>query len=144
MPLSPSDVIHRLPTRPIAASLAVVLLLVAVLHAYWGLGGRWGLAQAVGGSDAPIPPGWLIWIVVGLLVAALLAVLGRAGFWGSRVPSWVFVVGTWALALALLVAALLNFLAATKWEVFVFGPVALVRAVAAAVVASAPPDQRHS
>jgi hypothetical protein len=135
--------IGDLPARRIAVAVAAVLAILAMLHAYWGLGGRWGLAQAVGGPDNPIPPAWLIWSVSLLLVAALLAVLGRAGFWGSKVPPWVFALGSWALVLALLAAAVLNFLAETKWEVLVFGPVAVLLSIAAAVVASAPARSGH-
>jgi hypothetical protein len=135
--------IGNLPTRQIAVALAAVLAILTMLHSYWALGGRWGLAQAVGGPDNPIPPRWLIWSVALLLVAALLAVLGRAGFWGSRVPLRVFAAGSWGLALVLLSTAVINFLGETEWEVLVFGPAALWLSVAAAAVASAPRHGRH-
>lgn len=118
--------------------LASALALITVWHAYWAFGGRWGLAAALGGPDKPIPQAWLIWLVTGLLVAAVLVVLGRLGLWGRQLPGLVFSVGCWSLAVALASAAVLNFSADTQWEVFCFGPVATLLALGAVVVARGP------
>ena len=109
--------------------------MIALLHAYWAVGGRWGLAEAVGGPEKPLPPPWAIWLVTTLLAAGVLVVLGRLGVWGKGLPAWLFSLGCWGLTGALLLAGLLNFAAKTRWEQFLFGPLALLLAAAAALVA---------
>ncbi len=124
--------------RRLGIWLASVLALIAVLHGYWALGGTWGLAEALGGPDKPVPPAWSIWLVTALLVAAVLVVLGRVGIWGRPMPSRLFTMGCWGLALALFLAALINFQAHTTWERYGFGPFALALAIATALVARSP------
>jgi hypothetical protein len=124
--------------RRVGMALGAILALIAVLHAYWALGGRWGLAEALGGPDKPVPPAWLIWVVTALLVLAVLVVLGRVGFWGRQWPGWLFAWGSWGLATALFLAALINFSGQTKWERLGFGPFCLLLAAATAVVARSP------
>jgi hypothetical protein len=116
--------------------LAGFLAAVAALHAYWALGGRWGLQTAVGEGN-PLPPAPVIWVVVFGLIAALLVVLGQIGLWGRAVPEWVFRWGTWALCIVLVAVAVLNFAAGSTWEMLVFAPFTAVLALLAAVVASA-------
>ncbi len=113
--------------------LAGLLAAVAALHAYWALGGRWGLQKAVG-EGTPVPPAAVIWVVVVGLVAAVLVVLGQIGLWGRGKPEWVFRWGTWALCIVLIAVAVLNF-GGGKWEMLVFAPFSLLLAVLAAVVA---------
>src|SRR3990172_12449393 len=121
--------------RPVGVMLAVVLGLIALLHVYWALGGGWGFAGAGGGPEKPVPPALLIWIVAALLATAAVVVLGRAGVWGGDMPEWLFALGSWGLALALVLAALVNLRAHTDWARLGFGPLCLLLAFAAAVVA---------
>ena len=121
--------------RPVGVMLAVVLGLITLLHVYWALGGRWGLAEALGGPTKPVPPALLIWVVAALLASAVAVVLGRVGVWGGDMPGWLFALGSWGLALALVLAALVNLRAHTDWERLGFGPFCLLLAFAAALVA---------
>lgn len=121
-----------------ARILATVLALLAILHAYWALGGQWGLSAALGGPPAPVPPSWAMWLVVGLLVIGTLVPLGRVGTWGQRVPQWLFGFACWGLALVLVLVAVINALGRTWLERLAFAPFALLLAAAAAVVARAP------
>ncbi len=116
--------------------LAGFLAAVAALHAYWALGGTWGLQTAVGEGN-PVPPAPVIWVVVLGLLAALLVVLGRIGLWGRGVPEWVFRWGTWALCLVLIVVAVSNLAVGSTWEMLVFAPFSALLAVLAAVIAGA-------
>lgn len=75
---------------PIAAKraayvLASLLGAVAILHAYWALGGTWGLQTAVGEGN-PLPPPIASVAVTLALIGATLVVLGRVGMWGKSVP----------------------------------------------------------
>jgi hypothetical protein len=63
-----------------------------------------------------------------LLVAALI-VLGRAGYWGSRLPLAVFRWGTWILVVGMLLSALANFASPTVGERFFLGPSAVLLAL---------------
>jgi hypothetical protein len=80
---------------------AAIFFALALLHAYWALGGR-GAAGAVvperGGAD-PFRPGRIAtWAVAVALACAAAIVLGRIGCWslpGGLLP---FKVGCWMLA----------------------------------------------
>lgn len=59
----------------LAAGLSTVLVLIAALHAYWGLGGAWpernaaDLARAVvGDGRTRMPPPWSCFVVAALLL----------------------------------------------------------------------------
>lgn len=120
--------------RP-ATVLAGVLALLAVLHGYWALGGRWGPSGALGGQTARIPPAWSIWLVAVLLIGAALNPLGRAGIWGRRWPGWIFTAGCWGLSAVLALVGVLNAAGQTKLERLGFAPFALILAGVAAEVA---------
>jgi hypothetical protein len=67
-----------------------------------------------------------------------LIVLGRAGIiWRARSNADLFRWGTWLLAVAMAVGAVPNFASQSRWENFVFGPLALVLAGLCIVVARA-------
>jgi hypothetical protein len=74
-------------------------------------------------------------VAVGVWVLATLIVLGRAGFRVSPLPSGVVRWGTWVLVGLLLLGALMNFVSPSRWERFLWGPVALVLAGLCLVVA---------
>ena len=67
--------------------------------------------------------------------AAALIVLGRAGMLRARGNAALFRWGTWFLAVAMAIGALPNFLSQSRWENFIFGPLALVLAILCIVVA---------
>ena len=87
--------------RGVAMLAAAVLFSLAALHVYWAGGGRWGNDVAIPKRGAqplfaPAPAATLI--VAVLLLAAALVLLGRVGLWGSSIPHWIFVTGSWTLA----------------------------------------------
>lgn len=79
---------------------AGVLFSLSLLHVYWAAGGRWGTGVTIPIQDGrplfePSPAGTLL--VAFLLLSAGLVVLGRVGLWGSVLPRWLFVAGSWTL-----------------------------------------------
>lgn len=87
--------------------LTLVLLVLAGLHIYWGLGGFWpghdeaSLVEHVVGrtADMKAPPFWACMIVAGCLVSVLVLVGGKRGV--ITVPdlmSWVRYLGLYAAA----------------------------------------------
>ena len=115
------------------------LLLIAGLatgpistHVYWMLGGTWGLHSSTSTGIRVVAA-----VVVVLLVAAVLVVLARVGLWQQAFLSdRVIRFFAWALAGVFL----LETLAAFTWnmgeyEWWLYGPVSLVIAVLALVVA---------
>jgi hypothetical protein len=72
-----------------------------------------------------------------LLLAALI-VLGRSGFWGSRLPAAIFRWGTWVLVAGMVLSAIANFSSPTAGERFFLGPSALLLAVLCFVTTRAP------
>ena len=119
---------------------AVVLIAVGLLQVSWGLGSTWpapdrhSLLEAIG---LPVlPPTWMTVGLAVVIAAGGLVVLGRLGVWGRRLPPWIFAAGAWGVTLALALGSLLNITARGPWERFFFGPLALVLAILAALVAS--------
>jgi len=64
-----------------------------------------------------------------VLILAALVVVGRAGYWGSRVPLAIFRLGTWILVVGMLLSALANFASPTVGERFFLGPSAVLLAL---------------
>jgi hypothetical protein len=98
---------------PLALSIAALFLVLAVVHVYWGAGGRTGAGAAVPeveGKPAFTPgPNAILLVALALTVAALV-VLGRARLWQPvQVPAWLFTVGTWVLAVVFLLRAVGDF-----------------------------------
>jgi hypothetical protein len=69
-----------------------------------------------------------------VLVMAALVVLGRAGYWGGDASAGVFRWGTWILAGAMAVGALINFASPSGWERAVTARLALALAFMCLVV----------
>jgi hypothetical protein len=124
------------------------LLLIAGLvagplstHAYWMLGGAWGLHRSVGGGiEESTTTGIRVVaaVVVVLLVAAVLLVLARIGLWQQTIVSdRVIRVLAWALAAVFLLETLAAFTWSREYEWWLYGPVSLVLGVLALVVAGA-------
>ena len=114
-----------------ALSFAAIILLAALLHMYWALGGSWFLFEASGGA---IEPGSTLgsttrlatWgLIVGMVAAAFL-VLGRVKLLGKKVPQWFYGLSCWVMAVCMLFGAILNFSIDRVWDRFVFGPIFLL------------------
>ena len=123
-----------------AYTLSAVLTILTGLHLYWAFGGTWGLAAALGRQEVDASSNLRIaaGAVANALLIAAVGVLGRVGLWGDFLPWLLFSWGTWALATALFLAALVNFTARTWTERLVFAPIALVLGMLALVVARSP------
>ena len=125
--------------RLAASVLWRALVAAAGLHAYWVLGGTWGVHAASGGTYVEPTTSLRIQsaVIAMLLVAACLVVRARAGLWRAPVSDRVIRVSMWVLTAVLALTAVVNFAAATDWERFVIGPFVLVLALLALVVAGA-------
>jgi hypothetical protein len=79
-----------------------------------------------------------------VLMLAALVVLGRAGYWGSRLPAAIFRWGTWVLIVGMLISALANFASPTLGERFFLGPSALLLALLCLACTRSPARYRTS
>lgn len=121
------------------------LLLIAGLvagpvstHVYWMLGGTWGLYGPSGTGDEVATTGVRVVaaVVVVLLAAAVLVVLARAGLWQQAfVSDHLIRLFAWALAAIFLLETLASFTWSREHEWWMYGPVSLVIALLALVVA---------
>ncbi len=114
--------------------LATLLFVITGIHAYWALGGRWGLQTAIGEGN-PLPASPLIWAATAAFLAAGFTVLGRLGLWGTSLLSWIFWLGAWVLVVVFLAGGVLNLTSGRTWDTFVFAPTFLLLSVLAGVVA---------
>jgi hypothetical protein len=73
-----------------------------------------------------------------VLILAALVVLGRAGYWGSRLPFAILRWGTWILVVGMLLSALANFASPTVGERFFLGPSAVLLALLCLAATRAP------
>ena len=64
-----------------------------------------------------------------VLILGALVVLGRAGYWGARLPFAIFRWGTWVLVVGMFLSALANFASPTIGERFFLGPAAVLLAL---------------
>ena len=107
-------------------------------HLYWMLGGTWGLYTLSGARDTVATTGVRVvaGVVVLLLVAAVLVVLARVGLWRQTfVPERVIRFLAWALAAVFLLETVAAFTWGRAPEWWMYGPVSLVLALLALVVA---------
>jgi cytochrome bd-type quinol oxidase subunit 2 len=121
------------------------LLLIAGLaagpvstHVYWMLGGTWGLYTLSGAREEVATTGVRVVaaVVVGLLVAAVLVVLARVGLWKQAfVPDRMIRFFAWALAAIFLGETVAAFTWSREHEWWLYGPVSLLIALLALVVA---------
>lgn len=128
---------HSAP-RISAFLLASALVATAILHTYWVLGGKWGLAAALGGPAASIPSAPLVWAVIVLLVVGAAGVLARVGVWGEVLPRFVCEIGAWLLFVLLLGATVLNASTGRFAEVAVIAPLCGLLAGLSFIVARSP------
>jgi hypothetical protein len=97
-------------------------------HAAWG-GGNANLSAAQQSASG---------VAAFIYLAAMLIILSRAGIiWRTRSNAALIRWGTWFLAVAMALGAVANFASQSRWENFIFGPLALVLAVLCIVVARA-------
>jgi hypothetical protein len=130
------------PQSDRVARLAAVLAAIgftslAVFQAALAAGAPWGHA-AWGGGDAHLSAGQRVASAVAAIIyiAAALIVLGRAEIiLRARSNAALYHWGTWFLAVAMAIGAVPNFASQSRWENFVFGPLALVLAALCTVVA---------
>ena len=73
-----------------------------------------------------------------VLILAALVVLGRAGYWGSRLPRAIFQWGTWILVFGMLLSSLANFASPTVGERFFLGPSVVLLALLCLVATRTP------
>jgi hypothetical protein len=107
-------------------------------HVYWLLGGTWGLYGPSGSSDDVSSTGVRVVaaIVILLLAAAVAVVLARVGVWRQALVSDRTIrLFAWALAAIFLLETLASFTWSREHEWWMYGPVSLVIAVLAAIVA---------
>jgi hypothetical protein len=127
-------------TRRRAAVLATIgFAVIAIFQLVLAAGAPLGHA-AWGGADADLTTGQRIGSgsAVVLWTAAALIVLGRAGFWGQGKATplrW----GTWFFAAVTGISALPQFASESRWENFIWGPLALILAALCTMVALSPP-----
>ena len=121
------------------------LLLIAGLaagpvstHVYWLLGGTWGLyTNGVHDEVATTGTRVVAAVVIVLLIAAVLVVLARVGWWQQALVSERMIrFFAWALAAVFLLETVAAFTwSRGDWGWWMYGPVSLVIAVLALVVA---------
>jgi hypothetical protein len=125
--------------RTAAAFAATGFVVIAAFQAALALGAPLGHA-AWGGRQPRLPTRLRIASAVAVVfwIVAALIVLGRAGFEVSPFPDVVERWGTWVLVVLLPLGALMNIASSSRWERYLWGPLALVLALLTLVVALNP------
>ena len=116
---------------------AIGFVAFAIFQTALAAGAPWGHA-AWGGESADLSAAQQSASAAAavIYVAAALIVLCRAGvIWRARANAALFRWGTWFFAAAMALGALPNFASQSRWENFIFGPLALVLAALCFVVA---------
>ena len=129
---------------------ACVFAALALIHVYWAAGGAWGRAAAVptgaaGGAQLFHPSRASTLAVAAALLLAALVLLGRLGIRAAPLPGWMFVWGSWVIALVFLARAVGEFRYVglfksvrgtdfANWDTWLFTPLCLFLAVAAGAV----------
>ncbi len=135
-PRAPNARRAGLPT--VAAAVAAVgFVLVACYQLLLALGIAFSGA-AWGGATLTSSLRLASAVSAGVLLTAALVALGRAGYWGTRLPFAIFRWGTWILVIGMLLSALANFASPTVGERFFLGPSALVLALLCLAATRAP------
>jgi hypothetical protein len=118
------------------------LVALAIFQTALAAGAPWGHAAWGGESaDLSVAQQSASAVAAVVYVAAALIVLCRAGvIWPARTDAAIFRWGTWFFAAAMTVGALPNFASQSRWETFIFGPLALVLAALCFVVARRAPS----
>jgi hypothetical protein len=135
--------------RILGILLAAIFALLSAVHIYWAFGGRFGGAAAVptnaGGARLLNPSPLATILVAAALFVAMLAVLGRIRIWGAFLPSQLFSIGTWIIALLFLLRAIgdMHYVGFTKtvtdttfarWDTILFSPLCLFITILALLI----------
>ena len=106
---------HDVPeVRRPGALLAVLLFLFAALHAYWAVGGTWGLDAALGGPAAPRPAAGAVWgMAVALLAFAASAWIQSVRHRYPRPVAVLSRIALWLIAIGAGIAGVMNLVAGT-------------------------------
>jgi hypothetical protein len=125
--------------RTAALVAAVGFVVLAAFQASLALGAPFGRA-AWGGSRTHLPTALrvasAVAVAVWLLAGAI--VLGRAGFDLVSLPASALRWGAWILAGVLFVGSLMNVASKSRWERYLWGPLAFALAILCFVVARSP------
>jgi hypothetical protein len=127
------------PADLAAALAAIGFGSLAFFQAALAAGAPWGHA-AWGGGNAHLSAGQRAAsaVAAAVYVVATLIVLCRAGIiWPARSNATLVKWGTWFFAVVMAIGAVPNFASQSRWENFIFGPLALVLAALCIVVARA-------
>jgi hypothetical protein len=127
------------PAQAAALIAAVGFLAIAAFQAALALRAPLGRA-AWGGAHVRLPTGLRIAsaLATGFWVLAALVVLERGGFEVSPLSPAVGRWGTWVLVVLLPIGAIMNFASSSRWERFLWGPVAVLLAGLCLVLARSP------
>ena len=135
-----------------AIPLAGILGGLALLHAYWALGGRWGstyTVPTVNGRRSFDPSPLATWVVCGLLGLAVVIVIGKSAWIAPGPFALLFDAGVWGLGLVFALRAVGNlrtfgFFKIVKgtpfadWDTWLYSPLCLLLALLAAGLAWLP------
>jgi hypothetical protein len=126
--------------RTAAVLAAAGFLVIAVFQAALVLGAPLGRA-AWGGQQERLPTRLRIGsaVAVAIWVLSALIVLGRAGVEAFPFPDTVERWGTWVVVGLLSIGVLMNVASSSRWERYLWGPLALILAVLTLVVALSGP-----
>jgi hypothetical protein len=127
-------------SRTAAVLAAVGFLAIAAFQVALALGTPLGRASWGGRHLGRLPVGLRLAsaAAVAVWVLAAMVVLARSGFGLSWIPEAVARWGTWVLVGVMPLAALMNLASPSRWERFLWGPVALILAVLCFLVARGP------
>jgi hypothetical protein len=122
--------------RTAAVFAAAGFLVIATFQVALALGAPLGQA-AWGGQPPRLPTRLRIGsaVAVAIWIIAALIVLGRADFEVSPFPDAVERWGTWILVGLLPIGALMNVASSSRWERYLWGPLALVLTLLTLLVA---------
>ena len=97
----------------IGSILFIVFLAIAILHFYWGLGGKWKINEAVPATQSGkkvLRPGPLACFVVAIgLMSFAIFVLIRANILVIFLPHWIWASGPWIIAAIFILRAIGDF-----------------------------------
>ncbi len=136
----------------VGAFATTVLALVALLHVGWASGAtnwpapsRDSLADTVVGPGAKLPSAGLTVLVSALIGAAGAVLAGRLGWWGRRLPTWVFRWGAVTVAAVLLLRGLAGVVTSARarprqryhqLDLAAYSPLCIALGLAAAAITS--------